>query len=52
MLSNNINLDPLGAHNKMIKYVGKGKTVLEIGCGKGAVTRNLKKMDVILHVLN
>lgn len=43
MLSNNINLDPLGAHNKMIKYVGKGKTVLEIGCGKGAVTRHLKR---------
>lgn len=45
MLDNNINLDPLGAHNKMIEYVGDGKTVLEIGCGKGAITRHLKNKN-------
>lgn len=43
MLNNDINLDPLGAHHKMIEFVGKEKIVLEIGCGKGAVTRHLKK---------
>lgn len=48
MLNNDINLDPLGSHNKMIDYVGKSKTVLEIGCGKGAVTRYLKKNGCII----
>ncbi len=42
MLNNDINSDPLGSHKKMINYVGKNKTVMEIGCGKGAVTRHLK----------
>lgn len=32
-----------GAHQKMVRLVGKGKLVLEIGCGKGFVSEQLRK---------
>ena len=37
-----------GAHQKMIKLVGKGKLVLEIGCGKGFVSEQLRKKGNVI----
>ncbi len=48
MEMNGFNESRHGAHRKMVELVGKGKAVLELGCGEGFVSERLQRNQCVV----